>query len=285
MLAIEDPASQKRIREILLQLYGPLDPALLTPTTAQHTLKQVEDEYSQSIELGNITPRTPTLAPIEAVVLDELDKAEREWDLLGRNAAQAARAVYILKRQASIMVKRSIGTRLGFHANEAYLADYELSLRDPARLRGIKEALRSLLGTNEFVFDMLESFGQPRSEQERIITLTSPRPGINLRPAPDPTPTTPGHDVPWFEVIGTNQRVPITFDFYYALRLREEGCANSSLPASVRAAIDRVRHLLAGAMCRREDEFLHGTTKITIRGAFEIGIIEPDAPPTLVSAP
>lgn len=280
-LASEDPSSKKRIREILLELYGPLDPALLSPTASTHPLKQVEDDYSQSIELGNATPRSAAPAPIETFVLEYLADAEREWDLLGRSTVQAARVIQTLKRQASIIVKRSIGARLGYHANEVYLEEYELSLRDLNRLRTLKDALQSLLGKSEFVFDMVESFGQPRSEQERIITLTSPLPGIVLRPAPATTETTPGHDVPRFEVTGTKQRVPITFDFYYALRLRKEGCANSSLPASVRAAIDRVRHLYAGALCRQDDTFLDGTTKIKLRGAVEISIVESGAPISL----
>lgn len=190
--------------------------------------------------------------------------------------------VQTLRRQASVIVKRSLGTRLGYHANETYLTEYELSLRSPALLRTLKDVLQSLLGKQEFVFDMVESFGQPRSEQERIITLSSSLPGIVLRPAPNTTETTPGHDVPRFEVGGTKQRVPITFDFYYALRLRKEGCANSSLPASVRAAIDRVRHLHAGALCRQDDKFVDGTTKIKLRGSVEISIIEPGTSPSLV---
>ncbi|MGI9075488.1 MAG: ATP-binding protein [Bryobacteraceae bacterium] len=281
VLASDDPSSKKRIGEMLLELYGPLDPALLSPTALQHPLKQAEDEYSQSVELGNSTPRNPTLAAVETLVLEYLADAEREWDLLGRNAAQAMRVVQTLKRQAAIIVKRSLGARLGHHANETYLAEYELSLRDPNRLRTIKDALQSLLGKNEFVFDMVESFGQPRSEDERTITLTSPLPGIVLRTAPVTSETTPGHDVPRFEVSGTKQRVPITFDFYYALRLRKEGCANSSLPASVRAAIDRVRHLHAGALCRHDNTFLDGTTKVNLRGSVEISIVEPDTPPSL----
>jgi hypothetical protein len=280
-LATDDPSSKKRIREMLLELYGPLDPALLSPTDAAHPLKKVEDEYSQSIDLGNTTLRNPSLGAIETLVLEYLGMAEREWDLLGRNAAQAARVVQTLKRHAAIIVKRSLGARLGHHANETYLAEYELSLRDPNRLKTLKDALQSLLGKQGFVFDMVESFGQPRSEEERIITLTSDLPGILLRSAPLATETTPGHDVPRFEVTGTKQRVPITFDFYYALRLRKEGCANSSLPASVRAAIDRVRHLHAGKLCREDEKFLDGTAKIKLRGAVEISIVEPGAPPAL----
>jgi hypothetical protein len=161
-------------------------------------------------------------------------------------------------------VKRSIGVREGYHSNEHYLDKYERALRDRSSLEEIKGVLQALLGDTTFQFNMVESFGQPRAEQKQLVALESGRAGLRAIAAPSGTAGIPAYDIPCFEITQTRYRIPLTFGFFLALRLRHEGCANSSLPASVRAAIDRVRHRFAGDLCRDDSRFADGTASIRI---------------------
>jgi hypothetical protein len=164
-----------------------------------------------------------------------------------------------------------------------YLADYEASLRDIVKLRQATTALQPLLGKNGFRFNVVESFGQPQAESksERLVTLEGEKPGIVAHPAPDATPQSPSHDIPSFEITGTGYRMPLTFDFYLALRLRQEGCAGSSLPASVRAAIDRVRHRFAGKQFRDLALFVDGRARVIIGDHFVISVSDKSSEPTV----
>lgn len=281
VLSLESGDASKQIRQILLNNYAGLDPATYTPSNVTHILRQIEDEYSQSIELGNSSTLSANLTSIETMFLRILQAAEGEWNLLGRSAPQATRIISLLRRIASTLGKRSIGVRLGHHANEAYLADFEASLRDRTRLNQLKDVLQQLLGEDGLKFNMLESFGQPQGEQERLVVLEGDRAGLRPFAAPVASDRLPSHDLPWFEISGTNYRMPITFDFYLALCLRKEGCASSSLPASVRAAIDRVRHRYAGLLCRDKSKFADGTARIVINQQFAIGLGDEQALPSL----
>lgn len=280
-LAAERIDASKQIRQTLLNNYASLDPATYTPNDPNHVLRQIEDEYCQSIDLGNNTPFAVSLAPVETLFLGILEAAEAEWNLLGRTAPQGSLVIYLLRRFASTISKRSVGVRLGHHANEEYLKDFEASLRDTRKLNKIKDVLQQLLGEDGLKFNMLESFGQPRGELDQMVVLESDRAGLRSYAAPTGTARTPAHDVPCFEIRNTNYRMPITFDFYLALRLRREGCASSSLPASVRAAIDRVRHRYAGILCRDKAKFVDGTARIVINQQVAIVLGDEDAPPSL----
>lgn len=281
VLAFDRIDTSKQIRQTLVKNYAGLDPATYTPRDLNHVLRRIEDEYSQSIELGNNLQMGVSLPAIETTFLNMLQEAEVEWNLLGRSAPQASRIIYLLRRLSSSLVKQSIGVRLGHHANEEYLRDFEASLRDTRRLNEIKEVLRQLLGEDGLKFDMLESFGQPQGEQDRIVVLEGGGAGLRAFPAPTGMDSTPAHDVPGFEITSTNYRMPITFDFYLALRLRKEGCASSSLPASVRAAIDRVRHRYAGLLCRDKEKFVDGTARIIINQRVAVVLGDENASPSL----
>ena len=148
----------------------------------------------------------------------------------------------------------------------------------------MRTALEPLLGQQGFVFNLVEILGQPTTESEPLITLKGPQPGIRPQPAPSATANSPGHDVPCIEIRDIDYRIPLTFDFYMALRLRRDGCAGSSLPASVRAALDRVRHRYAGALCRNEDLFIEGRASIAIGGDTKIGIAAQGSSPGIVQS-
>lgn len=264
-LAHDPSEPPKPIREKLLHEYARFDPAVYTPGNPVHVLHQIETEYSQSVGVGNGVGRTPALTRAEWRFLECLGEAEKEWDLLGRESAIATRFAHFLRRAASIVVKRSVGVRLGHHAFEVELEEFSATLRDTGKLNQLKDALQQVLGRDRFRFNLVESYGQPAAEEDRLVVLESDKPGLRTFPAPGPSESAPAHDVPCFSIgSNTDNRMPITFDFFLALRLRSIGCANSSLPASVRAAIDRVRHRHAGELCRDKGRFADGTARIVI---------------------
>jgi hypothetical protein len=278
-----DGGSKKSIRETLERDYSRLDPASATPSGSAHPLRVVEDAFCQSVNQGRTTA-SQLLAPSapEALLMDIFERAEGEWDVLGRQSAAAITAVCLLRKLAGMLTKRSIGIRLGHHALDELLANYEASLRDGARLARVRDTLLPLLGGPGFAFNLVEIIGQPTAESRPLLNLQGLAPGVRVLPAPITRPSTPGHDVPCVEVSEPNYRIPLTFDFYRALQLRNDGCAGSSLPASVRAALDRVRHRYAGELCRKEERFVDGRTFITLGTNNRIGVPAPGSPPSLI---
>jgi len=278
--------ASKPIRAKLAKELARLDPAVFSPPDSAHPLRLVEDHFSQSVELGKTENWQPKLTKAELLFLDILDAAEHDWDLLARDSIRALRAVQFLRRTAATFVKRSIGVRRGNHEMEEPLRDYAASLRDTPKLRQTTAVLQTLLGENGFRFNVVESFGQPQAEGEAktLVTLVGEKPGIIPHPAPTATPESPGHDLPSFEITGTGYRMPLTFEFYVALRLRREGCAGSSLPASVRAALDRVRHRSAGKQFRDLAMFADGRAKIVIGERFVISVPDVSSPPSVSQA-
>ena len=236
----------------------------------------IEDAFCQSVGQGrNVANQTLSLAAAEDVLLDLLGKAEAEWDLLGRESATATVAVCLLRKLAAMITKRSTGVRLGHHALDELLASYEAALRNGALLAKVRDVLLPLLGDSGFSFNLVEIIGQPTAENKPLLNLQGLPPGVRILPAPSSTANAPGHDVPCVEVTEPNYKIPLTFDFYMALQLRKNGCAGSSLPASVRAALDRVRHRYAGELCRKEDRFVDGRTYIVLGADKRIGVCCP----------
>jgi hypothetical protein len=275
--------STKPIREILARDYARLDPASYTPADAGHPVRMIEEAFCQSVEQGRTAAQQPPPSPAENALLDIFERAEREWDLLGRESAAAVAAVCLLRNLAAMMAKRSAAIRLGHHALEDLLAEYEACLRDPVRLRAAGTALQPLLGNPVFKFNLLEILGQPTADDlEPLVALHGPTTGVQALAAPTGNDSTPGHDVPCIKVSDPSYRIPLTFDFFMALQLRKKGCAASSLPASVRAALDRVRHRYAGELARKEDFFIDGRSYVSITGDGKIGVSAAGAAPGLV---
>jgi hypothetical protein len=261
------------IRELLsTTISDRLDPAALSPHDQGHPLGLLEDGYSQSVELGNEGwPLQLAMAPAEEIVLHLLAQAEAEWDPLSRESAQVGVALRFLRVIASSLAKRSAGARLGRHRNEDYLGAYDAAIRDETALEELTDGLRSLLGDSVFQFDALESFGQPHSDTECLVTLEGPSVPIDpILPAPQGDATKPAHDLPAISI--SDHTMPLTFDLYTALRLRQDQCASSSLPASVRASIDRIRHLYAGELCRDTDSFVRSRARFEVAGHGRITI-------------
>lgn len=279
--AIGDQASSKPIRDTLARDYLRLDPATSTPPEPGHVLRLIEDAFCQSVEQGRSAVQQAAPAASENLLLSLLEEAEQEWDLLGRESATAIAAVCLLRKIASMIAKRSAGVRLGHHALDGLLADYAASLRDASRLATVRGALQPLLGDSGPRFNLLEILGQPTDERQPLVSLQGRAPGIRPVQAPVATASTPGHDMPCIEFTDPTYRIPLTFDFFMALRLRKDGCAGSSLPASVRAALDRVRHRFAGELCRQDDLFVDGRASIMLETGQRISLPVPGGSPSL----
>jgi len=236
------------------------------------------------LSVGKSNLPLPTLSLIESLLLDLLSDAEQEWDVMGADHSHALRAVCTFRQIGAIIAKRSIGIRTGATALGDFLDDYEKSIRDTTRLRMIRESLQQFLGEDGFKFNLIETYGQPKTEHRAAVSLESDRTRVLPLPAPRPTNSTPGHDMPSVEVGEGDppSRMPLTFDFFMALRLRREGCAGSSLPASVRAALDRVRHRYAGTLSRSSARFVDGRAKIIIQGKSEIILEDTSSPPVIM---
>jgi hypothetical protein len=244
----------------------------------------IEDAFCQSVEQGRSELRRQAIPALaEDALLELLERAEAEWDLLGRESATAVAAVCLLRKIAGMIAKRTAGLRLGYHALDEFLADYEASLRDPVRLAPTRIALQALLDGAGPRFNLLEILGQPTAERQPLVSLQGRPPGIRPIPAPIGTTSTPGHDLPCIEFTDPAYRVPLTFDFFMALRLRKEGCAGSSLPASVRAALDRTRHRFAGELCRQDGLFVDGRASIVLATGQRINLPAVGSSPALVN--
>jgi hypothetical protein len=242
-----------------------MDPAALPPHDSQHALSALEDSYSQAPTMGNATwPSTTPMSRCEEILFGLGADAAEEWDILSSRSRVMGKAIPFLKALLSALAKRSVGVRLGHHANELYLSEYEVAIRNEVALRAIQQQASDLLGRDRFAFNLLAGLGQPQSEREWHVVLKGDRVRVRpIEPAPTPSPKRPGHDYPLIRigqpVAGV---IPLTFDMYVALRLRRDGCESSSLPASVRAALDRLKQLHAGALCRRDAEFLEDVASI-----------------------
>jgi hypothetical protein len=242
-----------------------LDPATWSPSLETDQLYELEDAYSQAISLGNdFWPADTPKAAAEDRVLACLVAAEEECDQLSpHQPAKALAGETFLRRVAATIAKRSVGVRLGRHANEELLAEYASTIRDQERLAELQIRLRDLITGQQFRANALGAFGQPESSESNLVVLVSnPVRLFPIRPAPDPQPQLPAHDLPAIPV--ADGSIPLTFDLFAALKLRDRGCSPGSMPASVRAALDRMKQLYAGSVCRNEEDFLAGGTYFEI---------------------
>lgn len=275
-------SSTKPIREILSRDYSRLDPATVTPNELNHPLRLIEEDFCQSVDQGRHAAQVFIKSPLESKFLDIFIKAEREWKIHDRDSVIADIAVCLLRKLAAMMTKRAIGTRLGRHALDLMIADYAACIRDSNKLTAVRSSLLTLLGQQKFEFNLIELLGQPTADIQPVVGLIGQAPGASLKPAPNGNETTPSHDVPCVQISGIEYLIPLTFDFYLALRLRKAGCTGSSLPASVRAAIDRIRHRYAGDLCRNQRNFLEGTATISVGATKKIEISSAGSDPILV---
>jgi hypothetical protein len=258
-----EPDSSKHIRMALKGIHQlRIDPARWCGESPNDLLKHIEDEFGQSVRQGLDEFRGQLVEP-ELSVLDMFARAEAEWDVLGRDKEGALAAIEFLRRAASTIAKRAIGVRAGSHANESLLRDYEDSLRDQKRLSRVRELVAELLGVYQFAGSLGSCFGQAEGRMTQSIVIVGPKSGIRPRPAPVAAPDRPAYDMPCIQV--GDSFLPLTFELYVALRRRQDGCANGSLPAGVVAMLDRLRHSYSARLARDNDKLTNGQAWVEFR--------------------
>lgn len=257
-----------------------LDPARWSPRTDDHPLSQVENGFAQSVDLGRQAwQRSAPPSDVDRRLLELLEVAESECavQLQGIHTAKAGDAIRLVRQTASRVAKRAVACQIGVHGNDERLKEYEAALRDQSRLNGLQNWLRDLLGHPQFTADALETFGQARAEDAAIVRLEASPLRIRSLPAPLPSATRPAHDLPVIRI--DEYPVPLTYGLFEALQLKKEGCASGSLPASVRALIDRIRQIHAGRMSRDTTDFIEGGARFALRGRGVVTIDSADAEP------
>jgi hypothetical protein len=277
-------STTSNLRSVVLRdLRDVLDPAADSPADPGSELRRVEDDYSQSVHQGNVNFVPSMTSQLEQSYLKALERAEAEWtNVFDIDYSTVYEVQRFLRSVASILVKRSLGARKCHHAFEGPLGEYHSLLRSHDLGTKVRQPLLDLLGKGGFRFGPTETFGRPINSQDLAVVLEGDTPGIQVFPAPGPQPDRPIHDLPVVQV--DEWTIPLTFDLFLALRLRWEGCANSSLPASVRAALDRVRHRRAGTLCRDEQSLSNGRARFRIRGTpLAIELDPADHSPRMVS--
>ncbi len=257
-----------------------LDPASWSPRSDDHPLSDLENGFAQSVALGrDAWLRHASASTIDVRLLALLEEAESECaiQLQGIHTAKAGEAIRLIRQTACRIAKRAVGCQMGAHGNDERLKEYEASLRDQVRLNGLQGWLRDLLGHPQFAADALETFGQARAEDAAIVRLEASPLRIRSLPAPEASETRPAHDLPVIRI--DEYPVPLTYGLFEALLLKKEGCASGSLPASVRALIDRIRQIHAGTTCRDTTDFIEGGARFALRGRGAVTIDDPDAEP------
>jgi len=275
------------MRSLLQQQVAPLlDPYLESPHRDSDIMSQLEDAYSQSIALGQQCWRglehaeTSEALPsgVEKIWSSLLEVTESQLSVAPEVAESTSRgARCLLRQQACMTAKRSVGTRTGDCALKKEFAEYVQTIREPDHLAGVQDLLLKQMGKDDFEFDVLETLGQPHLSHTTQVLLISDALGCRVNPAPLTSDARPGHDLPSLEVDGTS--IPLTFELYGTLRRLLLGCEAGTLPLSVRGLLDRARQVGAGKICRDEDLFQNAKAKYKIGSAgYGIGVREQGEP-------
>lgn len=271
------------VREVLKGLYSAkLDPALDTPEDDPLQLSAVEDFFNHSVKSG-LDKSKDRLMLLEARLLHCLHTAEAEWDTMEKASAVSLKMRRLFREQACSIAKRGIASRAGRPSGAHWIDEYKLTLRDVSRLRQLAQDLGKLFGERDrFDASLIESFGQPLKNSG--VRTVSPKPNIRPILAPSPNNEKASHDMPFLDVSQAYTALPLTFDLFLAIKLRNKQCANSCLPASTRSAIDRARQLLAGINCRNIEGINDGTVKITVFSSGELVLNAVDEPHYLTNS-
>jgi hypothetical protein len=238
-----------------------LDPAAASPPEMAGVLSGIEDEFGQSVAQG-LSVFGCRLSPLEARLLGLLADAEAEWEGEVHESGRAREIVYALRRLASAMAKRSLGIQDGCHLNDARLDLYQSLLRNQDGLLAIVGPVREALSSGgRFAGSLVRVFGQPDAGRAGDVVVRGALGPVLPMEAPRETESCPGHDLPVIAI--GEQMLPLTYGIFEALELRMEGCEIASFTPATRAALDKVRNVIASALARNAE---------LIRGG-EVGIM------------
>ena len=254
-----------QIRRLLAGAFSQkLDPALATPPNSNSVLRQVEDEFGQSVKQGSEAfQQQQMLIPLVVRQLELMALAEANWNDAVRDSRRIRSILESLRVVCSILVKRFLGVRDGEYLNVEYLVEYDAVFDDPQKLWEAVQPLRSILAPGEVLGgSLVRVFGQPPTDASKDIVVTHPLGNVVPRVASQSTAERPGHDMPWVEVEG--HHIPLTFDLFAALRANSLGAQFASFAPHTRAAIDRVKNAIAGGLARDKEGLLGRGVSIKI---------------------
>ena len=252
-----------QIRRLLAGSFSQkLDPALATPPSTTSILRQVEDEFGQSVKQGSETFKQ-RLIPLLSRLLELMALAEADWGEDVRESSRIRAILESLRVMCSMMIKRFLGVRYGEYLNVEHLVEYEAILCDPQKLREVIQPLRAVLAPEDiFGGSLIRVFGQPPPEVSGDIVVRHPLGNVVPRVASQSTAERPGHDIPWVEV--GSHRIALTFDLFAALRSHSSGAHFASFAPHTRAAIDKVKNAIAGELARDKEGMLGGGVSIRV---------------------
>ena len=248
---------------ILHKFSSHLDPAAMScgqtihkTATTQVSVFDLEDRFSLSIEDGAALIKG-AIHPLEEKILEDLSTAERslgELKRTGNSAKSAATLQASIKRFASRLVKRSLGTRLGICNNKELFESYSnIVASDEQALNNARKGLKKILNgnKNKFHAELTTTFGQRVAQISRQASLILDT-AINVKLVNHTkTDAHPKTYLPFLEVEG--HHIPITFDLFKALSAIEQGLFTASLSSEVYSLLDRVQALVAGRVVRDPD--------------------------------
>lgn len=253
-----------QIRRLLAGAFSQkLDPALATPPSTNSVLRQVEDEFGQSVKQGAESFKQ-RLIPLLDRLLELMALAEVDWGETVRDSSRIRAILESLRVVCSILIKRYLGVRDGEYLNVEYLVEYEAIFRDPQKLNEVRLPLTTVLAPEgHFDGSLIRVFGQPPPDTSRDIIVRHPLGNVVPRVASQSTTERPGHDIPWVEVRGVH-RIPLTFDLFAALRAHSSGAHFASFAPHTRAAVDKVKNAIAGDLARDKEGMLGGGVLIKV---------------------
>lgn len=276
--------TSKHIRELLVdEGMRLLDPADASPADSNHVLIVAENAFSQSISFALTRPELP-MDRLERKVLEVLARAEAEWESQQRDSAKSNEARQFMVTVSSVIVKRSIVARTADHPHKPTLDAYAQALRDRTRLNDFKTKLGRLLWDREFRASLTATFAQPVGRREEIVQLVGRKPHLRVLPAPEKTASRAGHDLP---VIVMDEHVmPVTYELFNSINRAAQGCTEASMPAAVRASLDRLRTSHLGVASRDVHAFVRDEAHLELGRTGRVVLREHETTPVFVpSAP
>jgi hypothetical protein len=217
------------------------------------SVSDLEDRFSLSIQDGSNLVKG-LIHPLEDEILSSLVIAENslgELKRAGKTAKSAATLQATLKRFASRLAKRSLGSNFGVCCNKELFESYsKIVASDEQAINIARKGLKKILNgnANKFQAELTTTFGQPVAQTSKQVTLNLDT-SINVKSV-DPIRAEgyPKTYLPFLEVEG--HYIPITFTLFEALIAIENGLFTASLSSEVYSLLDRVQALVSGRVVR-----------------------------------
>jgi len=258
------------IEKILTEMSCHLDPAIaesdIQIKKEKIKLKDIDIKFSRSINEGyifiakngrNIFSKTEKILierfiEIENILVDNED--------IGRQKAKEKKELLMLLREfVSTIVRRILGSQLGFARGCEKILTYETILKwdneskEPMHYVA-NEFAKYLNSGDYFDIQLNVSFSQPlpKSNSQAITKI----PKIKVKPSTvgdfkgKPKPNVPFLDVKTNNIL---KSIPLTFQIFESILDLDHGMSEASMPRDVNALIDLTRSKLAGSLVQDND--------------------------------